>query len=208
VNVVKYVEFLVEEPSTEAALRALLPRVLAPALFEVFVHRSKADLLKRLPDRLAGYSRRRAGDGWFRDHARIVVLLDRDDDDCLVLKRHIAAMARQAGLSTTGPSRALFIRIAIEELEAWYFGDWSAVRAAYPAVSPHVPLQARFRDPDAIAGGTWEAFERVMQRAGHFSGGLRKVAAAREIATRMDPAVNTSHSFRVFWQALHDLLAA
>ena len=60
-------------------------------------------------------------------------------------------------------------RIVMEELEAWNFGDWEAVRAAYPRVSKGVPRQVGYRDPDAIAGRTWEAFERIMKRSGYFT---------------------------------------
>jgi Domain of unknown function (DUF4276) len=93
-------------------------------------------------------------------------------------------------------------RIAIEELEAWYFGDWPAVRAAYPRVPSGVPRRARYRIPDAIAGGTWEAFERILQDAGYFPGGLPKIEAAQAIAPHTDPARNTSRSFQVFRDAL------
>ena len=93
-------------------------------------------------------------------------------------------------------------RIAIEELEAWYFGDWEAVRTAYPRVSQNVSRRARFRNPDAIAGGTWEAFERTLQRHGYFKEGLRKIEAARSIAQYLDPASNTSRSFQVLRDAL------
>ena len=86
-------------------------------------------------------------------------------------------------------------RVAIEELEAWYFGEWEAVRGAYPRVSRTVPQQARYRDPDAIRGGTWEAFERVLQRRGYFKTGLRKLEAARQVAAHFDPDRSRSHSF-------------
>ena len=89
----------------------------------------------------------------------------------------------------------------IEELEAWYFGDWQAVRRAFPRVSPTVPDRRGYRDPDAIAG-TWEAFERILQRHGYFRGGLRKTEAARVIAAHMDPARNRSKSFAVFHRTL------
>jgi hypothetical protein len=205
---VEYVEFLVEEPSTEAALRTLLPALLGDVRFEVFEHRSKGELLKRLPGRLAGYSKRRAGDEWFRKHARVVIVVDRDDDDCRKLKRRIEQMVGRAGIPLAGTARPIIIRIAVEELEAWYFGDWAAVRAAYPRVSAGVCRQARYRDPDAIPGGTWEAFERVMQRAGYFVGGLRKIEAAREISAHMVPAVNTSRSFQVLRDAVAALATA
>jgi hypothetical protein len=69
-------------------------------------------------------------------------------------------------------------RISIEELEAWYFGDWKAVQEAYQGVKDISKLAA-YRNPDTIRGGTWEAFERELQSAGYFTGGLQKIAAAR-----------------------------
>ena len=59
--------------------------------------------------------------------------------------------------------------------------------------------------PDAIAGGTWEAFERVLRQAGYFGGGLPKIEVAREMAKHMDPARNTSASFGQFVQGLATL---
>ena len=131
------------------------------------------------------------------------------DDDCNALKTRLEEYAAHAGLATrTHQSRNQFSvvnRILVEELEAWYFGDWEAVRAAYPGVSATIPRKSKFRDPDGIRGGTWEAFERVLQRAGHFRNGLRKIEAAREIAARMDPMRNSSPSFQVFRDAVLEL---
>ncbi|MGH7753687.1 MAG: DUF4276 family protein, partial [Gemmatimonadales bacterium] len=62
-----------------------------------------------------------------------------------------------------------------------------------------------FRDPDGIAGGTWEALERVLQRAGYFKAGLRKIEAARTISNNMDPDRNRSASFTAFRDALREL---
>lgn len=205
---VEHVEVLVEEPSMEAALRVLLPQLLGEVSFEIYPHQSKQDLLGKLASRLHGYANRRAGDAWFRDHCRILIVVDRDDDDCHELKKRIDELAAAAGLSAKGPGRQLISRIAIEELEAWYFGDWQAVRAVYPKVSPYVPTHSRYRDPDAIGGGTWEAFERVLKSAGYFSGGLRKIEAARLIAAKMDATVNTSRSFQVFRDAVRELASA
>ncbi len=98
-------------------------------------------------------------------------------------------------------------RIAVEELEAWYFADWEAVRAAYPRVPAGIPHRQAFRDPDAIAGGTWEAFERVMRKYGYFKGGLAKIEAARAIGAGVDPARSRSRSFAVFQQALAEAVA-
>jgi hypothetical protein len=76
------------------------------------------------------------------------------------------------------------------------------VRKAYPRVPIGISRQARFRSPDAIVGGTSEAFEQIMRRAGYFSGGLAKVEAAEQIAPHMNPGRNTSDSFRAFRDAL------
>ena len=122
-----------------------------------------------------------------------------DDDDCRELKAELEQAAAGAGLlsRTTAGARPWQVvnRVAIEELEAWYFGEWEAVRGAYPRVSRTVPQQARYRDPDAIRGGTWEAFERVLQRRGYFKTGLRKLEAARQVAAHFDPDRSRSHSF-------------
>ena len=91
--------------------------------------------------------------------------------------------------------------------EIQYFGDWNAVRAVYPNVSSTVPHQARYRDPDAIAGGTWEAFERVLQRKGYFKTGLRKVEAARAIAAHLAADQNRSRSFVNFRDAIAEAAA-
>lgn len=206
---VEFVELLVEEPSMEAALRQVLPAILGDLPFEIYPHQGKAELLDRLPQRLRGYELRRRSDAWFRDHCRIVVLVDRDDEDCVQLKQRLERLATDAGLVTRSAAQGgpfhIVNRLAIEELEAWYFGDWDAVRASYPGVSVTTPMQAKYRHPDAITGGAWEAFERILQRAGYFSGGLRKVEAARAIGANLDPSRNTSPSFLAFRDALVEL---
>jgi hypothetical protein len=68
-----------------------------------------------------------------------------------------------------------------------------------------LPKRAGFRDPDAIAGGTWEALERELQRRGYFKQGLRKMELAREVAARMDPTRNRSASFNCLRAALAQL---
>ena len=190
----------------EAFLAALLPRLLpADRSFVVHPFQGKADLLAKLQDRLRGYA------SWLPEDWRVVVVVDRDDDDCVVLKAQLEAMAKKAQLRTrSGTSKQpwqLVNRIAVEELEAWYFGDWLAVCAAYPRVSKHVASQAGYRNPDAIAGGTWEAFERVLQRHGYFRGGLGKIEAARALGAAIDPQRNRSTSFVQFRDAVLEAVA-
>ena len=77
---------------------------------------------------------------------------------------------------------------------------------AYPRVSPNIPSQTRYRNPDAITGGTWEALERVLQRDGYFRQGLPKVQVATDIGKHFHPTINGSHSFRVFCEAITEVM--
>lgn len=195
---------VVEEPSMEVALTALLPKMLrADVAFEIRQFQCKDELLQRLPDRLKGYAQ------WLPPSAMVLVVVDRDADDCKELKQRLESIALSAGLSTkTRPGRGGFQvinRIAIEELEAWFFGDWRAMCSAYPKLDPNLPQRAGLRDPDAIKGGTWEAMERELNRKGYFKNGLRKLELARTVATQMNPAVNRSASFACLRDTLRAL---
>lgn len=197
---------MVEEPSMEAALELLLPKMLGNIEFQIIRFQCKDDLLKQLPSRLSGYQ------SWLPPSCAIVVLLDRDDDNCILLKQQLENIAAQAGLVTkthagVGNSFRVANRIAIEELEAWFFGDWPAVQAAYPRVAATVPQKASYRDPDAIRGGTWEALERELKKSGYFKTGLRKFELARAIAPHMDLARNRSKSFQAFYAAVSAAIA-
>ncbi len=203
---VSHLEILSEERSMEAFLEMLLPRMLPAGLtFLIHPFRGKDDLLKKLQERLNAYAK------WLPAECRLVVAVDRDDDDCHELKAQLEQAATDTGLLTRsqacGGSWQAVNRIVVEELEAWYFGDWQAVRQAYPRVSANVPNQARYRDPDAIQGGTSEAFERILKKPGRFQNGLRKTEAARDIAPNIDPARNRSRSFRAFRDALTEATA-
>ncbi len=197
---------LVEEPSMEAFLRCLLPRLLpADCAFEVHPFQGKADLLGKLQSRLRGYAL------WLPDDWRIIVVIDRDDDDCEKLKQRLEIMANAAGLRTrsavSNTQWQVVNRIAIEELEAWYFGDWQAVCSAFPKVSPTVPNKASYRDPDVIPGGTWEAFERILRQHGYFRTGLRKIEVAQVIGSCLDPQNSRSRSFLRFYEAILESIA-
>ncbi len=201
------IEFLVEELSTQETLIQILPSILnADITYNIHPFRGKNDLLKKLPDRLKGYK------AWIPDDYKIVVLVDRDDDSCQDLKSKLEQISLEADFisrSATGDEQTYQIlnRIAIEELEAWFFGDVNAIVSAYPGVSPNLEQKAKYRDPDAIAGGTWENLEKVLQKAGHHKGGLEKVRAAREISQYMCPKQNRSKSFQVFYQGLLEIVS-
>ena len=77
----------------EAFLLALLPRLLPrDRTFQVHVFQGKRDLLQKLESRLRGYAR------WLSDDCRIVVMVDRDNDECHALKAQLEEAAGRAGL--------------------------------------------------------------------------------------------------------------
>lgn len=196
----------VEEYSMEAALEMLLPEMMGNVEFQIIRFQCKDELLKKLPSRLNGLGK------WLPESWSILVLVDRDDDDCIELKRKLESYAEAAGLltktkATPGQCFKVTNRIVIEELESWYFGDWAAVKTAYPKVPDTIPQQAPYRDPDSIKGGTWETFERIMKKAGYFSTGLRKVECAREITRHMNFGRNQSNSFSAFYSAVMTILS-
>ena len=170
----------------EVFLRALLPRVLPnDRTFEVHPFQGKSDMLGKLQGRLTGYAR------WLPRDWRIFIVVDQDSEDCKSLKCVLETASAKAGLTTrfsAGSAEWQVVnRIAVEELEAWYFGDWRAVCEAFPRASSKVPNKASYRDPDAIRGGTWEAFERVLKNSGYFKNGLLKLEAARSVGYSVQP---------------------
>jgi hypothetical protein len=200
-----HLEAFVEEPSAEAALKNLLPRLLPPA-WNVRYHtfQGKSDLLSKLPSRLRGYTH------WLPPDWRLLVLVDEDRQDCYALKEQLEHAAERAGLMAktglgTGPVEVLN-RIAIEELEAWFLGDVEALVRAYPRVPRTLSKRQRFRNPDQVSGGTWEALEMVLQRAGYYPGGMPKVEVAQRVSAHMNPSRNSSRSFQVFVSGVRALV--
>ena len=197
-----HIEFLVEEPSAEAALSKLVPKILGQDFsFNIHPHQGKPDLLNKLLPRLRGYK------PWLPEDWRIVVLVDADDEDCRKLKGQLEKKAEEAGLLTktarpAGSRFQVLNRLAIEELEAWFFGDVEALHATYPRIPFTLGRKAKYRDPDAIGGGTWESLHRELKRIGYYAGGFPKISVARAVSENMVPERNRSKSFQVFRQGL------
>lgn len=198
--------FFVKEPSQELALTELLPKILlSNVTFNFHAYGGKKDFLKKVPDRLKGYQQS------LRPDWKIVLLIDEDRQDCLELKKKLEIMATSAGLITKSScqkdkSFQVLNRIVVEELEAWFFGDVEAICQAYAKVSANLAKQKQYRDPDAIQGGTAEALETVLKKAGYHLGGLQKQKASSEISQYMNPELNLSKSFQVFYQGLLEII--
>lgn len=197
-----HIEFLLEEHSAEVALKHILPKIFMEGVgYKFHVFEGKHDLFKRLPNLLKAYRR------YIPEHYRIVVLVDEDREDCLELKARLESAAGDAGFGTKSNPTSdgtfqVVNRLAIEELEAWFFGDVEALRAAYPRISKNLPSKQRYKDPDAIAGGTYEELERLLVAKKYYKGRLHKPTIAGNIAPNMEPNRNRSKSFQVFIQGL------
>ena len=202
-----HLEVLVEERSMYVALQSLIPKIAGDISLNFHVFDGKHNLLRRLESRMLGYAAMLKS--W--TDAAIVVVVDEDRKDCFGLKGELEKAAHTAGLGTlTTPKRGkshVLNRIAVEELEAWFFGDINAIVSAYPGVSPNLGQKEKYRDSDAIRGGTWENLEKILQRAGHHKGGLEKVRAAREISQHMNLQMNRSRSFQVFYAGLLEIIS-
>lgn len=198
---------MVEEQSAEETLKHLLPRLIGQrARWKLITLGSKSTLLKKLPRRLAAY-RQRITQG---EDLRVVVLVDRDDEDCVALKASLEAMAREASLTTKSAPDAegrflVLNRILIEELESWFIGDPAALRSAFTGLPNIDPSRGIFRNPDN--GGSWEALHRFLKKHGIYKSSYPKIDAARRIAPRLDVQANRSRSFQVFAQGLEALFA-
>jgi Domain of unknown function (DUF4276) len=197
-----HIEFLVEEPSMESFLNEVLPRLVGDTSFKIHAYQGKMDLMSKLGARLRGYAQ------WLPQDMRVIVIVDRDSENCLTLKRRMENEAKRANLTSrcvaANSQWQIATRIAIEELEAWYFGNWEAVSAAYPNVPMDIPRRASYRESDNILGGTWETFERILGQRNYFTTGLRKVEAASNIGMHFDTEKCSSPSFASLKLALSE----
>ncbi len=200
-EVCMHIKFFLEEPSTEEALRHILPKILSPHVICIFhVFEGKDDMLEELPNHLKGHQ-------WISDDWRIFVLIDEDRQNCHELKAELEKAAHEAGFVTKSSAASnenfqVVNRLAVEELEAWFFGDIEALHTAYPRIPKTLQYQRKYRNPDAIQGGTYEALERLLIQKNYYRGRIPKPTVAQNIAQYMEPSRNRSRSFQVFIEGL------
>lgn len=125
-----HIEVLVEDSSGAKLLEILLPKIIgeqgAPHTWRMHefkgighiptgltpkIDSAKRALLNQLPRLLAGYGKTPGIDA-------VVVVLDSDTRDCKVFLGELKVL-----LSQCQPAPNAMFRLAIEEVEAWYFGD-------------------------------------------------------------------------------------
>jgi hypothetical protein len=79
----------------------------------------------------------------------VVVVLDSDRRNCVDFLAELKALA-----ASCNPVPDTLFRIAIEEMEAWYFGDQQALTAAYPESKNRGTAAVTSRTVFAVLGST------------------------------------------------------
>lgn len=140
-------------------------------------HEGKSDLDRSVPRKLAAW--RVPGD-------RFVVLRDSDAAACRQVKARLVKLCADSGRPDT------LVRLACQELEAWYLGDLEALAAAYEDPKLCGPaMRKRFVDPDA-----WEKPSAQVQRV---LPAFQKGQGARRMGVALRGADESrSRSFQVF----------
>ena len=211
-----HIEILVEDSSGATLLEVLLPQLLgpqgAPNTWRVHAYKGigkipqgigkKADpakriLLDQLPKLLRGYGKTPGIDA-------VVIVLDTDKRDCVAFLAELKAV-----IDDKIEVPDTMFRLAIEEIEAWYFGDRDALLAAYPRVRQDV-MRSYVQDSvcdtwELLADAVYPGGSSAIKKAGWPLPGQVKHEWAKKIAPLMDPDRNVSPSFRKFRDGLRQL---
>lgn len=176
--------FLVEEPSAEAMLDGLLPRLLPETMrHRCIVFEGKQDLEGQMVRRLRGYR---------VPNAIFIVMRDQDSGDCKQVKKTLIEKCRQAGKPDA------LVRVVCRELESWYLADLAAVEKGLE-VSGLTRLQNKRPccTPDSISSPSRKLSEIVPS--------YQKISGSRAIGPHLDCANERSKSFRNFIKGVRKL---
>jgi hypothetical protein len=213
-----HIEILVEDSSGAMLLEVLLPQLLLtqgeqhtwrvhaykgigkiPQGIGKMADPAKRILLDQLPRLLRGYGKTPGIDA-------IVIVLDTDKRDCASFLAELKAVA-----DNKNPVPETMFRLAIEEIEAWYFGDREALLAAYPRARQDVMknyVQDSVCDTwELLADAVYTGGSSAIKKAGWPLPGQVKHEWAKKIAPLMDPDRNVSPSFGKFRDGLRQLCA-
>lgn len=167
-------------------LDALLPRIFPGLPFLCVPHEGKQDLDRSIPRKLKA---------WREPGVRFIVVRDNDGQDCVALKRRLVTLCRDAGREDT------LVRIACQELEAWYLGEPRALAVAFGDERLRtLAAKARYRDPDAVAHPSAELRTLVPE--------FQKVSGARRMADHLTREHNRSRSFQVLVEGVDRVVTA
>lgn len=179
------VVFLLEERSMKALLDGLLPRLFPGLPFLCVPHEGKKDLELSIPRKLRA---------WQEPGVRFVVIHDNDGGDCRELKADLSSLCANSGRNDA------LVRIACQELEAWYIGESEALADAYGEESLRtIWRRARYRNPDAV--------QRPSAELSRLIPAFQKVSGARLLSQHLTTERNRSASFHALLDAIQKLVA-
>jgi hypothetical protein len=201
-----HIEILVEDSSGEKLLQFLLPQLLGspgesitwrlkaykgigriPPGLVAKADPAKRMLLDQLPRLLRGYGKTPGID-------LVVVILDSDRRSPASFLTELRAIAR-----TCSQIQKTFFNLAIEEMEAWYFGDRKALLAAFPKAKRSV-LDTYVQDSicdtwERLADAIYPGGSQAIKSVGWPLPGQVKHEWAEKIGPFMDSDRNISPSF-------------
>jgi hypothetical protein len=178
--------FMIEEYSMKVLLEGLLPRFFPGLNFLCVSHEGKQDLEKSIPRKLRA---------WKEPGVRFIVVRDNDGENCTQLKQRLAELCRE------GHRPDSIVRIACQELEAWYLGDVEALAEAFGDDGlRNLNTKERFRDPDAVVQPARALMDLIPE--------FQKVSGARRMAQTLRRDASTSRSFQVFVAAVEGAATA
>jgi len=196
-------EFLTEDQSSAKAMDALVPKLIGEEItYRIHSYKgvgripkglrprsdaSKRILLDQLPKILRGY-----GNTSYCDV--VIVICDLDDKD-----KQSFLTDLQKVLDTCDKKPKTLFCLAIEEFEAWYLGDLSAVRKAYPKAKANV-LGSYVNDSicgtwELLADAVYKGGSKALAKKGWQAVGEQKSIWAEQISIHMIVEANLSPSF-------------
>jgi hypothetical protein len=123
---------------------------------------------------------------------KFCVVRDNDGSDCTALKKRLVDLCRDSGREDT------LVRIACQEIEAWYLGAPDALAAAFDRDELRaISARARFRDPDTIIKPS-----RVLEE---LVPAFQKVSGGRRMGALLDRS-NSSRSFQALVAGLERIV--
>ncbi len=180
--------FFLEEPSAEALLKKIVPRLLVHyknVSVYYIVFEGKQDLEKKLSKRL---------NGWRRPNSRFIVMRDQDMADCKQVKSRLQNLCPNDKLPHT------LVRIACHELESWYLADLQAVEQGLmiPGVAAY-QNKKKYRNPDLI--------QKPSKELQHLTKMVyQKISGSRAIGEFLKLDNTRSKSFSVFVDGIEKIL--
>ena len=134
---------LLEEPSAEEMLKAILPKVLDEKInVKYIVFKGKQDLENNVIRKIKN---------WQTPDSCFLIMRDKDSGDCIRIKNDIKEKVKQ-----TGKSDCTCIRIACHELESFYLGDLKAVCSGLGVAIKAGQESRKYRQPDTLANAAEE----------------------------------------------------